>query len=402
MASRFLMAVLGVLFSLNAAGQAQLVIGDNATTLVQKICTMDVAAGVSELGFEQLPPQTVLESITLSEPAGVAPVKILAQQLVFKDKAGDTVEDVRFTCSVESPAAGQRTFTLSYLVRGQGWQADYNAFLAPDRKSVTLQGWISLSNQTASQYPNPKITLARSMPDATAQCMPDMVSSSPYMRTPAGAGFIDGSLVPLEGVTLLNRYSTVCVPSINTAQIPIVPFLESETSGRGYREEYMPPESMPAAANAPSAWWWIEVDNTPENGMGKRIPKGSLRMFQQLDQGMTLINTGMLDTAPPGQKMRIRMAPEPGITVKKRVKQPGDGMRQDGGGSRNVIQSISLTSTLDGPREVRVFDRPENARRNAAISDASDLYKTLDDGRLEFRVEVTPGTERIITYTVAM
>jgi hypothetical protein len=68
-----------------------------------------------------------------------------------------------------------------------------------------------------------------------------------------------------------------------------------------------------------------------------------------------------------------------------------------------MVRSIVLTSTLDGPREVRVLDRPEpGGRSDVPISNASDKYKKLEDGRLEFRVEVIPGTERVITYTLGM
>jgi hypothetical protein len=345
--------------------------------------------------------QTMPESVTLSEAPGAAPAKVLSQKLTYKEKSNDPAEEMGLLYTLDAPAATTRTFTLSYLVRGQSWQAEYNAFLAPDRKSARFEGWFSLSNQTSSQFGNPKITLARSVPDAASQYPPEMMTYNPPMRNSyAASGFIESSLMPLEGVETLDRFSTTRVPLISTAQVAIAPFLECETAGRGYREEYMSSDRM---SPGPGVWWWVEVGNTQENGLGKNLPRGSLRVFQQTGQGLILLNTGTLDTAQPAQKMRIRMAPESGITVKKQVKQPsGSGMRQDGGENRNMVQSISLTSTLDGPREVRVYDRPENSRRGAAISDASDLYKTLDDGRLEFRVEVIPGTERVITYSTAM
>ncbi len=391
MGSRIMAAAFGALISLNALGQVQLVIGDNGTTLVQKTYTRELAVGKVEMRLESLPAQTIPESVTLSETSGTAPAKVLSQRLTCKEKPGGPADDMGLSYTLDSPADGPRTFTLSYLVRGQTWQSEYNAFLAPDRTSVRFEGWISLSNQTSGQYSSPRITLARSAPDAAAQYPPERSSSA--------SGFIESSLMPLEGVETLDPFSTMRVPLLNTPQIAITPFLECETAGRAYREECMYSDHMPPA---PSVWWWVELGNTPENGMGKVLQKGSIRVFQQTAQGMILLNTGTLDTAQPAQKMRIRIAPEPGITVKKQVKQPGDGLKQDGSGGRNMVQSISLTSTLDAPREVRVFDRPESVRRGTAVSDASDLYKTLDDGRMEFRVEVTPGTERIITYTTAM
>ena len=401
MGAKIMAVLLGVSVCLAAAGETRLVIGDGGLALAQTTCTRQVAAGVSNLLFASLPRQVQTESLTLSEPAGGTAAKIVSLKLTRPEKAEEPDTGLGFQCTLDSPAAGERSFTLTYLVNGLSWQADYNAFLSADRKSARFEGWFSLSNQTGGQYDKPAITLARSSADMQQACPPGMQSCMVPGRPAAGTGFANSSLMPLEGVETLPPYTTIRLPMISTAMVAVDPCLQCDVTGREYREEY-PPEYMGGQPNAPAVWWWIEVDNSLENGMGKLLPKGTLRVFQQLDQGMTYANTTVLDTAQPGQKMRVRVAPELGITVKKKTKQPGDGMRQDGG-SRTVVQTITLTSTLDGPREVRVFDRPEyGGRRNAAISDASDLYKTLDDGRLEFRVEVTPGTERVNTYTIAM
>jgi hypothetical protein len=209
--------------------------------------------------------------------------------------------------------------------------------------------------------------------------------------------------MPLEGIAMLDRYSSTRIPLVNTPQLAITPFLECDASDPAVQEGYADQEQMPGMPKLPGGWWWIEIENHPENGLGKAMPAGSLRVFQQTDQGMVLRNTGALEAAKPGQKMRVRLTPESGLSVKKRIMQSSEGMHMDSGENRKMVLSIILKSTLDAPREVRVYDRPEGGpRRNAAISDTSDPYKTLDDGRLEFRVEVIPGTERVITYTLGM
>jgi hypothetical protein len=404
MGSRFVTVALGVLFSLNVPGQMQLVIGDNGTTLVQKTYTRELAVGKVEMRLDSLPLQVVPESVTLSEAPGAAPARILLQRLNSRDELSVPGEEMGLTCTLDSPADGPRTFTLTYLVSGQGWQSDYNLFLRPDKKSARLEGWINISNQTSSQYDNPKIMLARSAPDVPGAYMQGMAGGYPQqMPPPYVGGVLEDSLMPLEGIAMLDRYSSTRIPLVNTPQLAITPFLECDASDPAVQEGYADQEQMPGMPKLPGGWWWIEIENHPENGLGKAMPAGSLRVFQQTDQGMVLRNTGALEAAKPGQKMRVRLTPESGLSVKKRIMQSSEGMHMDSGENRKMVLSIILKSTLDAPREVRVYDRPEGGpRRNAAISDTSDPYKTLDDGRLEFRVEVIPGTERVITYTLGM
>ncbi|NLF56334.1 MAG: DUF4139 domain-containing protein, partial [Candidatus Hydrogenedens sp.] len=66
--------------------------------------------------------------------------------------------------------------------------------------------------------------------------------------------------------------------------------------------------------------------------------------------------------------------------------------------------TIKIRNGLKDTREVRLYDQLQRQRSGmggqAEIQEASDLYKMLDDGRVEFRVTLNPGEERVITYTV--
>src|SRR6185312_15132820 len=54
--------------------------------------------------------------------------------------------------AVNSGAAVNRDLMLTYMTGGLDWKADYVANLAPDEKSLSLQGWITITNTSGTPY----------------------------------------------------------------------------------------------------------------------------------------------------------------------------------------------------------------------------------------------------------
>ena len=59
--------------------------------------------------------------------------------------------------SVATPKAGKRDLTLGYLTRGLSWNANYVAQLAPDNQTMSLTGWVSLTNASQTAFRNVKL-----------------------------------------------------------------------------------------------------------------------------------------------------------------------------------------------------------------------------------------------------
>jgi len=56
-------------------------------------------------------------------------------------------------------AGGKQALELSYLTSGMAWRADYIASLAPDGRSLDLNGWVTLSNRTGASFDNALLQL---------------------------------------------------------------------------------------------------------------------------------------------------------------------------------------------------------------------------------------------------
>src|SRR3954466_4266968 len=60
---------------------------------------------------------------------------------------------------LNSARAGEQTVELSYLSGGLSWKADYVAELNAADNALDLNGWVTLTNQSGTAYPNARLQL---------------------------------------------------------------------------------------------------------------------------------------------------------------------------------------------------------------------------------------------------
>ncbi len=63
------------------------------------------------------------------------------------------------TMMVNSSSSGEREVKLSYLTQGMTWRADYVAQLNKESNRLDLQGWVTLTNSSGTEYENARLQL---------------------------------------------------------------------------------------------------------------------------------------------------------------------------------------------------------------------------------------------------
>ena len=58
---------------------------------------------------------------------------------------------------LDNRQSGEQTVELSYLTGGLSWKADYVAELNGDDSRLDLNGWVTLTNQSGTGYPNARL-----------------------------------------------------------------------------------------------------------------------------------------------------------------------------------------------------------------------------------------------------
>ena len=64
-----------------------------------------------------------------------------------------------------SPKGGSQTIQLDYLAQRVKWSMNYNAVLAEDEKSLDIDGWVTLTNNSGTAFPNAAVTLIAGKPN---------------------------------------------------------------------------------------------------------------------------------------------------------------------------------------------------------------------------------------------
>jgi hypothetical protein len=94
----------------------------------------------------------------------------VAGRLSFPDVPANLRDRPTLSMVLDAPQAGEREVELTYLANRVGWKADYIANLNPDATRMTLNGWVTLTNQSGTAYENARLqlvagTLNRVMPE---------------------------------------------------------------------------------------------------------------------------------------------------------------------------------------------------------------------------------------------
>lgn len=142
---------------------------------------------------------------------------------------------------------------------------------------------------------------------------------------------------------------------------------------------------------------YLEFTTSEENGLGADLPAGRIRVYQEdIDGAALLIGENTIDHTPEGEEVEIFLGNAFDL-VGERIQT-----------NYNLLADTVLEETYeihlrnrkdDQPVEIRV---PEHLFRwsNWEILNASADFNQLDSNTIEFRVEVPPQGETVITYTV--
>jgi hypothetical protein len=142
---------------------------------------------------------------------------------------------------------------------------------------------------------------------------------------------------------------------------------------------------------------YLEFSTGEENGLGADLPAGRIRVYQEdVDGAALLIGENQIDHTPKGEQVEIYL---------------GNAFDLVGEHTQTNFNLIA-DNVLEESYEIRLRNRkedqtveirvPESLFRwsNWEIMESSDPYTKTDSSTIEFRVQVEPGQEKVITYTV--
>lgn len=324
------------------------------------------------------------------------------RDLRFPDLPGGLITRPTLRWLIESAAGGEQQVQLTYLTSGINWTADYNLLLATDNASLDLNGWVTLTNYSGTAYTDAQVKL---IAGDVNRIVEPMLAEADMLRMAAAPApmedavtqreFSQYQLYEIARPVTVGANETKQVEFVTGAAIPASTFFVYNASMPFYGSPII--DQYYGASGVTTVGHYVEFTTDEDGGLGADLPAGRVRVYQQdTDGAALLIGENTISHTPEGEDVQIYLGNAFDL-VGERIQT-----------RYNLIASNVLEETYeirlrnrkdDQTVEIRV---PETLFRwsNWEILDSSHPYTQMDSNTIEYRVEVPPQGETVITYTV--
>jgi hypothetical protein len=412
-----------------AQGDVAVTIYQNGQSLVQDTRRMTLPAGRSKQEFPDVSAQIRAETVTLTgpgigiveqnfdydlltpaklmekavgqtitllrtNPATGAETRVRAKVLAANGgvvlQIGDTIEVLRDdglpvrvifdkvppnlrarpTLSVTLESKGGSTpTTLTYLTPGLGWTSDYVTLFDDAKQTIDVQGWVTLTNNTGTDYTNADVLLVAGNPNNGGG------RRNVQMPWNGSTGTIDEAGTESNDRERLGDYYLYPLSertTISNAQQKQVSFLDVKAAPA--RKVYEFNNGWLATNEAASASSVLKFSTSRGGGLGDQLPSGTMRVYMRDKRGdPQFIGESAIEATPMGSAMSIRTGDAFDVKVKTVVEERtrlGSSrwrtkMRYEFTNARNETITVDMgQSGLWG--DVRITEQSQEGKRVSA------------------------------------
>jgi len=283
----------------------------------------------------------------------------------------------------QSETAGETSVDLTYLTHGLSWAADYAANLSSDEKTLSLNGWVTLSNTSGIAYKNARLQLVAGNVNQVRP-MPGMVPEVTAMAKTAGpavreAAAFDYHLYTLEQPTTIKDNQTKQVSLLSAANIPVAKQYRL-TDPADVLSGYAAPQSdTDAPVNATVSLRFV---NDTQSNLGMPLPQGIVRVYKtgKTDDTLFLGEDSILHT-PVGERVDLTLGQAFDVTArtkKTRFEKIGDHIYES-------AYEIEIKNAKKQPVSVLLREAMPG---NWKITSASQKYEIPDAGTVQWVVDI--------------
>jgi len=335
----------------------------------------------------------------------------LPGQPLFPALTDDAILQPTLHWRLFADAAARLDAEVSYVTAGLSWQASYN-LIAPEQGDVMdIVGWVTIDNQSGKAFPEATIKLMagdvnKIQPEGGPRSGGDDMFLGGIRRAAAPEvtekAFDEFHLYSLPLPTTLHdrqQKQVEFVRAIGVKTQTLYIYNGADTGPyRGWNMETIRNQPDYGTQSNPKVWVMREFLNTEANGLGIPLPKGRTRFYRRDDADGRLEFTGenLIDHTPKDERVRIYTGDAFDVV--------GERKRTDYGLSNNQHQieeafEIRVRNQKDTAIEVRIAERLYRWLNWRVIQKSHDFVQT-DAQNIEFRVQVPPGGETVVTYRV--
>ena len=210
------------------------------------------------------------------------------------------------TISAMTDVAGAETVELDYLTTGLSWKADYVAKLNADESKMSLNGFVTLTNNSGADYKQALLQLVAG----------DVNMVREYVRpqrrmlmADANVKYAEADGMEAEALTDFYIYTVPHKTDLLSNQTKQVALLSAADIGVQKSYELAHPfDVYNTEAKGMKPAIYISFDNDEKNHLGKPLPKGTIRLYKEDMKGnMQFVGEDRINHTADKEKVRLHV-----------------------------------------------------------------------------------------------
>jgi hypothetical protein len=376
---------------------------------------------------------TLIDPTSLSlEPLQDAD-KIDVQQLVFPARLRELGRWL-----IRSEVSGRVPFQITYFTSGLSWRAFYMGTLSQDEKTMRLDGYVRVGNNSGEDYENAQTRLIVGKVHLLDQIAELAKRPYPYgMPMPLGGLGYGGAHGGERGAAITNGDALDHYRNFWRRGNIVDELGRKEIKKEGLSEYFL--YTIEGAETIPDKWgkrllsfeaediavkslykydeerWgeqtirFVSFANDKKHNLGDTpIPNGTVRIYSQADEQGYLSYVGGTDIKyiPVDEEVELNLGParlvgvEPILMDFKTDNYVFDGKKNVAGWEQIATWKVEVTNTRALPIDIEITRGFGTAYWTLQLEDKDVSYEKYDAVHARFKLTLQPRSKRALAYTV--
>ncbi|HEV3020355.1 MAG TPA: DUF4139 domain-containing protein [Burkholderiaceae bacterium] len=240
----------------------------------------------------------------------------VAGRLAFSDVPPNLRDRPTLSVLMDVAHGGDQQVELTYLANQVGWKADYIANLNPDGTRMTLNGWVTLTNQSGTAYQNARLqlvagTLNRVRPENKPMAVARVEAKAARAAEMIEEKLGDYHLYTLPRATTIENNQTKQVALLSASGVPV----QREYVLQNNAIDWWYQERRPDVQKGLKAAVYLRFENKGGE-LGIPLPAGVVRAYLPDSGGGTqLIGEDAIAHTARGEQVSLRLGEAFDLTV---------------------------------------------------------------------------------------
>jgi hypothetical protein len=320
----------------------------------------------------------------------------VAGRLSFSDVPANLRDRPTLSMLLDAAQAGEQQVELTYLANQVSWKADYIANLNPEATRMTLNGWVTLTNQSGTAYQNARLqlvagTLNRVAGETKPMALQQFAAKASRAAEMSEEKLGDYHLYTLPRATTIENNQTKQVALLSASDVPV-------------QREYV-------LQNSAVEWWYQARRPDVQKGLkpsvvlhfenrggqlGVPLPAGVVRAYiPDSSGGSQLVGEDSIAHTAKGEQVALRLGEAFDLTA-DRVQTDFRAVSEH---ARQSSYRIELRNADSKPVTVTVR---EPLRGDWRITSETQEHVKESAGSVAWQVHVPADGKAVLEYTAVV